>query len=678
MKFNRELFLKTFSCLFSHRPPRTIFSLNCFQRRASISIRVSVLYFAMFFANLSLVYAQQDGSQSSSYEFPQVNLQWNDNSNNEDGFMIERAEGKSLVFEELATVDANVTNFQDQGLQFEHEYTYRVRATLGSELSDYSNIASIITPAEVIPNDPPVASELYISTEEGVDVLIQLNGTDTNDDALIFSIIQPPAHGTLIGLNVITGECIYSPAGEYSGLDKFQYVVNDGTVNSQVATVTIGITEKIDLPVCGNGVVEDNEECDDGNTASGDGCSSQCQTEATDQDLVAYYPFDGNAEDFSGNEHHGFPSGPRLISGVSGKGYQFDGEDDYIAIQNLKFEQAGEINTLTISAWVQTDFIGVGRFDNWAVLDFDRSEYFSFYIRGDNGRLGFSTKDESGGLDDFNGNTPINDGKWHFITAVYDGTDKIVYVDGVEDGRRVNAHGGKALGTGATRYGFIGDGSEANAFDGKRNLLYYDGLLDEVKFYSRGLSSQEIVQEFESIEWPEPPPHPVPTKGLVASYSFEGNGNDQSENGYNGQVIGVSFDGGKMGMAANFDGTDDYIAIEDLNFSQTGELSALSICSWVKTDVSGEREFSNWAILDFDRSENFSFYVRGDNGKLGFATASSNGEIHDFYSTTPVNDGLWHFVCAVYDGKDKELYIDGLPKQPFGKPPWRDGSWQGS
>ena len=32
-----------------------------------------------------------------------------------------------------------------------------------------------------------------------------------------------------------------------------------------------------DLSECGNGVVEGGEACDDGNTADGDGCSSQCQ-----------------------------------------------------------------------------------------------------------------------------------------------------------------------------------------------------------------------------------------------------------------------------------------------------------------------------------------------------------------------------------------------------------------
>ena len=33
-------------------------------------------------------------------------------------------------------------------------------------------------------------------------------------------------------------------------------------------------------PVCGNGIVETGEDCDDGNTASGDGCSASCESES--------------------------------------------------------------------------------------------------------------------------------------------------------------------------------------------------------------------------------------------------------------------------------------------------------------------------------------------------------------------------------------------------------------
>ena len=51
------------------------------------------------------------------------------------------------------------------------------------------------------------------------------------------------------------------------------------------------------------------------------------------QGLVAWYPFDGNASDMSGNGNHGTVNGATLGTdrhGVAGKAYSFDGVDDYI------------------------------------------------------------------------------------------------------------------------------------------------------------------------------------------------------------------------------------------------------------------------------------------------------------------------------------------------------------
>jgi cysteine-rich repeat protein len=51
-----------------------------------------------------------------------------------------------------------------------------------------------------------------------------------------------------------------------------QLIVNDGHVDSDVDTVTVTVP-------CGNGAVDAGEQCDDGNTAAGDGCSASCQSE---------------------------------------------------------------------------------------------------------------------------------------------------------------------------------------------------------------------------------------------------------------------------------------------------------------------------------------------------------------------------------------------------------------
>ncbi|MBD3421618.1 MAG: hypothetical protein GF398_15995 [Chitinivibrionales bacterium] len=66
-----------------------------------------------------------------------VTLTWNDNSNNEDGFVIERAPSFGS-FEEIARVNAGATTYKDENVAL-GDYSYRVAAYNGSSMSGYSN-----------------------------------------------------------------------------------------------------------------------------------------------------------------------------------------------------------------------------------------------------------------------------------------------------------------------------------------------------------------------------------------------------------------------------------------------------------------------------------------------------------------------------------------------------------
>lgn len=68
-----------------------------------------------------------------------IDLTWQDNSDNEDGFLIQRKLGVGGTFADLATVGADVTFFQDLGLVPNTEYCYRVRAFNGAGNSAYSS-----------------------------------------------------------------------------------------------------------------------------------------------------------------------------------------------------------------------------------------------------------------------------------------------------------------------------------------------------------------------------------------------------------------------------------------------------------------------------------------------------------------------------------------------------------
>lgn len=210
-------------------------------------------------------------------------------------------------------------------------------------------------------------------------------------------------------------------------------------------------------------------------------------------------PSSSTLTDYSGNGVNGTSFGGMtssdLVTGKLGDAIDFDGANDYFALANKFYTNSGEIPQLTISAWINTTFTNTSMSSNWSILDFDRSEYFNMFIHGD-GRLGFATR--AGSINDSYAGAvgDLNDGNWHHVVGVFNGTDKLLYVDGALALTVTNPHGGVALGTGANRFGFIGDGSEANSFNGSRNNRYYDGMYDEIRFLSTSLSSDWIATEY--------------------------------------------------------------------------------------------------------------------------------------------------------------------------------------
>ncbi|MCX7626006.1 MAG: fibronectin type III domain-containing protein [Candidatus Sumerlaeaceae bacterium] len=74
-----------------------------------------------------------------------IALTWQDNSSNEQNFILERKKGTGS-YAVIATLNANTTSYLDTGLARSTTYTYRVKARNGSGDSAYSNEASATTP----------------------------------------------------------------------------------------------------------------------------------------------------------------------------------------------------------------------------------------------------------------------------------------------------------------------------------------------------------------------------------------------------------------------------------------------------------------------------------------------------------------------------------------------------
>jgi len=148
--------------------------------------------------------------------------------------------------------------------------------------------------------------------------------------------------------------------------------------------------------------------------------------EGADPNLVAWYRFDGNALDNSGNDLHGTEMGdPTYEAGVFGLAISLDGEGDYV--------DCGLAPEFDI-----TDFI---TFTYWIkVVAFDKP-WNTVLSRGDDSwrssranENNFMEAAVSGTTGDWTyAITPVDDEQWHHIGWVYDGTMNYLYVDGEVD-----------------------------------------------------------------------------------------------------------------------------------------------------------------------------------------------------------------------------------------------------
>ncbi|WP_372846720.1 Ig-like domain-containing protein, partial [Pontiella sp.] len=82
----------------------------------------------------------------------------------------------------------------------------------------------------------PVATAQRIATDQDTAVAITLSGSDVDGGSLNYTVVSLPANGTLSGT---VPNLTYTPDANFSGLDAFTFKVNDGTYDSDPATVSI-------------------------------------------------------------------------------------------------------------------------------------------------------------------------------------------------------------------------------------------------------------------------------------------------------------------------------------------------------------------------------------------------------------------------------------------------------
>lgn len=112
-------------------------------------------------------------------------------------------------------------------------------------------------------NDPPVANNQAITTNQNTPVPITLFATDPDGDPVTYSIVGlGPSHGSLNPpLNPTTGAVTYAPTASYFGPDSFMFKATDSNgADSNIATVSITVKGP---PDCNNPTIIGNDNTND-------------------------------------------------------------------------------------------------------------------------------------------------------------------------------------------------------------------------------------------------------------------------------------------------------------------------------------------------------------------------------------------------------------------------------
>ena len=99
-------------------------------------------------------------------------------------------------------------------------------------------------------NDAPIAQGQSVTTDEDVAKSIMLGAVDLDGDSLAYLIVTQPANGSLSGAGP---NLTYTPTANFHGADSFTFKVNDGTADSNIATVTINVNPVNDAPLANAG-----------------------------------------------------------------------------------------------------------------------------------------------------------------------------------------------------------------------------------------------------------------------------------------------------------------------------------------------------------------------------------------------------------------------------------------
>ncbi len=207
------------------------------------------------------------------------------------------------------------------------------------------------------------------------------------------------------------------------------------------------------------------------------------------QGMLAYYPYEANTNDLSGNNAHAtFNGSAEYLMGVRGNAVRLEGNGslglngDYVALPNLNLPNQ---NAITLNTWV-----------NEEAMTYADGEYYIFFGHDTNGPLGighfnvgspieqfaFRTGNTAGSSIQINGASP-HQNKWAMFTLSYKAGTMKAYINGQLVGTQTSAV-----------LNIDGTNAAQGAHWWNSNSTRLTGRIDETRIYNRLLQPSEIAR----------------------------------------------------------------------------------------------------------------------------------------------------------------------------------------
>lgn len=238
--------------------------------------------------------------------------------------------------------------------------------------------------------------------------------------------------------------------------------------------------------------------------------------------LIAYYPFNGNTEDESGNGNHGTARfGATLTSdrfGNVGKAFAFNGNSAYIFVANSPSLES-PVNEIAVTGW-----IFINSWDNGFAPFICKTIYSNspqYEVLLNETFIGFySSNPNISSTISYN----FQLSQWYFIAISWDGTIIKTYINNILTGS-VNTSGTLIPDTSSLSLGVNTPGV----------VEHLNGSLDDIRIYNRAISGTEIQQLY--------------NEGLVTLFSPGNN----SQPGYTINTLTPAFLWGSVPSATNYE-----------------------------------------------------------------------------------------------------------------------------